>query len=309
MADSDASRSQSIHDLPYEAIASSLRHGDLIPFLGAGASASVDVAGASKIPLGSELSRDLANFFGLGANRGELGLPLVAEYIEQVGSGRDPLRRRLRQTFYADFQYGKLHEYLASIDKHMLILTTNYDDLIEKAFDARNKPYDLVVHMADNREQDGAVMIKRRRRDSTGQFAPLEPKELEINLDDAEAGASLIFKMHGHCDRSLPPDVMKNDHFVVSEEDYTKYLANISSAVPRAILTALRNKGFLFFGYGLRDWNLRVMLWMLNCHKSASRSYGIRRDTSPDEEEIWQGKGIKLFNGDINQVVDRLRAY
>jgi SIR2-like domain len=324
---------RTIDDMSFDLLAQGLRYGDLIPFLGAGASASaMDVAGDARqrnLPAGSELAQDLANFFKFPIEGVDLNLPLVASYGELVQAGRVPLKRRLRHHFFPNYQCGPLHKYLASIDNPLLILTTNYDDLIEKAFDEANKPYDLIVYTADGKELRGAVLVKRKRAGGTPRFEAVKRNELLVNLKKEDGGVSVIYKMHGHCDRDEPEDEIKNDHWLISEEDYTKYLAQIDEVLPPAIGTALRNKGFLFLGYSLRDWNFRVMLWKLQ-NDAAKRGMGrgrhsanvtgdddsrsslvsmaIQRRSAGPESEIWKAKKIELFNADINEVVERLKA-
>ena len=53
----------------------------------------------------------------------------------------------LRETFCREFRPGTIHRLLARIEQPLLIVTTNYDDLIERAFDKR--PFHLVVDRGD----------------------------------------------------------------------------------------------------------------------------------------------------------------
>ena len=49
---------------------------------------------------------------------------------------------------------------------------------------------------------------------------------------------------------------------MVTEDDYIDYLAHgdVGGAIPVALAAKLRRSHFLFLGYGMRDWNLRLVL-------------------------------------------------
>ena len=60
-----------------------------------------------------------------------------------------------------------------------------------------------------------------------------------------------------------PPAFLElRDNFVITEDDYIGYLSRrpIETLVPAQLLGKLRESHFLFLGYGIRDWNLRVFL-------------------------------------------------
>ncbi len=59
-------------------------------------------------------------------------------------------------------------------------------------------------------------------------------------------------------DRASP----ERDSFVITEDHYIDYLTrtDISNLLPVTLAAKLRKSHFLFLGYSLRDWNLRVIL-------------------------------------------------
>ena len=74
----------------------------------------------------------------------------VASYFEHVELDRPGLRDYLRPVFNCDYTLNKLHHTLARVARHkpLLIITTNYDDMIERAFltaQPEPLPYHLVV--------------------------------------------------------------------------------------------------------------------------------------------------------------------
>src|ERR1041384_4179586 len=123
---------------PYGAIVRAFRNGRVVPFLGAGVNqvlrnASPDVA---KLPSGPELSRVLASLskFPADSEQDIVDLAKVASYYVE-SSGRRSLREMLHETFNKDYTPCGIHEFLADIPRPMLIVTTNYDDLTERAFE------------------------------------------------------------------------------------------------------------------------------------------------------------------------------
>jgi hypothetical protein len=78
--------------------------------------------------------------------------------------------------------------------------------------------------------------------------------------------------MHGSIDRQ--PDVAVStpanspqDSYVITEEDYVKFLSRLNAAppvIPLRLANHFRKSQFLFLGYSLEDWNVRVILDSLN---------------------------------------------
>jgi SIR2-like domain len=81
-----------------------------------------------------------------------------------------------------------------------------------------------------------------------------------------------LYKMHGSIDRQ--PDVAVStpanspqDSYVITEEDYVKFLSRLNAAppvIPLRLANHFRKSQFLFLGYSLEDWNVRVILDSLN---------------------------------------------
>src|SRR5258708_5866460 len=73
-----------------------------------------------------------------------------------VMQGDGPLYEELQQLFGKDYPLTSLHRLLAEIPARLrekgstaglpLVITTNYDDVLECAFDAANEPFDLVCY-------------------------------------------------------------------------------------------------------------------------------------------------------------------
>jgi hypothetical protein len=296
---------------PYGAIWKALRQGEVVPFLGAGASLSSRPADAAewnpKSGTFPPSSTELADFLARqckfpGTRRDQEDLAKVASYYADV-SGRKLLRDELRSVFCGPFNHGGIHEFLASVPVPMLMIVTNYDTLLEAAFDRVNRPYDLVVYPSDRFDSGGTVLWKRY--DFPG-VEEVEPNQLDINL----AVRTVIFKMHGTVESSGPDF----DSFVITEEDYIEFLSRMTGAnlaVPAQFIQHCRTRHFLFLGYSLRDWNLRVVLRNVTARVSGKNrdtipSWGIQRKVSRLEQILWDSRHVTIFDMPITEFVSNM---
>src|SRR5260221_6310568 len=135
---------------PYPLILTGLREGQIIPFLGSGASLVVgaqDEAWGTHFPTAGELAGRLAKMTEFPADEPH-DLAKIAQYYDIV-AGRFELYKTLHGIFSRDYPLASLHTFLADQATPLLIVTTNYDDLIERAFKAKGRAYEVVIHTTD----------------------------------------------------------------------------------------------------------------------------------------------------------------
>jgi hypothetical protein len=310
---------------PYGEIADLLKKGEVVPFLGAGVNfgtrpepnAKWNEKESTFLPSGVELSRFLADMSNFPAEDEEeiTDLAKVSSYFVET-SARRRLRERLHTIFDRDFEPANIHSYLADIGRNtpLLIVTTNYDDLTERAFNRIGVPFDTVVHPTDRKDVEASVLWWKHNA-TEPEVVP--PNQLFIDLKTT----NVIYKMHGTVDRATA----KWDSYVITEDDYIDFLSRMTgqTAVPAQFMRHFRTRHFLFLGYGLRDWNLRVVLKNLRAvlpsaeHTSMSlmddedeelRSWAIQFKPSDLEMELWSARKVKIYDVDINEFVEKLRA-
>jgi hypothetical protein len=286
-------------------VALALADGEVVPFLGAG----VNLSGRPKgqpwkqgeyLPSASELSEYLAKRCGYTLPDVD-NLVRVSQY-QATMQGGGPLYRRLREIFDADYRPTKLHEFLARLPKRLeqtfgkpryqLIVTTNYDDALERAFVAAGQPFDLFTYVAFG-ENIGKFVhtapgVKPRVVGTPKRFT-----------DPILEQRPVIMKIHGAVDRVDS----KRDSYVITEDHYIDYLqrTEISKLVPLSLVPSLQASHFLFLGYSLRDWNLRVILqriWEEQEHGWSS--WAVQHETTPLDQKFWIKRGVDI------QVVDLL---
>jgi hypothetical protein len=297
----------------YRSVTKALTEGRVVPLLGAGVNLCgrpPDVRwalGSQYLPSGGELAEYLAEEFGYPAE----DLVRVAETIA-VMEGSAWLYDKLHTIFDADYEPTRLHRLLARLPATMrergaappyqLIVTTNYDDTLERAFQEVDEPYDLLWYMAEGREHRGRLWHVPPGEDAAGARVVERPNEyVEISLDDRP----VILKFHGAVDR-LGRD---RDSYVITEDHYIDYLTrtDVASLVPAELVVKLKRSHFLFLGYALRDWNVRVILHRIWAEQPFDyRSWAVQRHTADVDEKLWQKRNVAIFDIDLFEYVTEL---
>ena len=306
---------------PYGIIAAKLKSGNVIPFLGAGASlgkrdpkAKFDPDSPHFLPKATELAAVLAedSSFPSDDPNDRSDLAMVSSYYAGVSSDRRTLRKRLRDLLHPITDGSAaastaprpitLHRLLAALPSPQVIVTTNYDSLIEQAFDELKKPYDIVIYPAERRTEF-VNSVLWWPYGGTPQSA--ESNKLDEQLDLRATSTTVIFKMHG----TRHPSDENYDHFVVTEEDYVEFLSQMinRSAIPSIFYPHFRERSFLFLGYGLRDWNLRVLLRNLPKQTDEQlRSWAIQEKPSELEQMLWQKRDVSIYDVNLDEFVPKL---
>jgi hypothetical protein len=254
------------------------------------------------LPYASELTGYLAKLCNFPETE-RPDLTKVAQFCFAT-AGPDLLRDALHRVFNKDFAYGRLHKYLATVaaSKALLIVTTNYDDLIERAFRDQGQPFDLVIHTTDPELGDQVHWQSHEK----GEPVPILPNKLDIDLKKT----TVIYKMHGTVDRQNG----ERDQYVITEDDYIEFLGRMTKnkAIPAIFAEPFQTRGFLFLAYSLSDWNLRVVLSRIERDLLSKKqrkgivSWSIQYKVSPLEHLLWQKRGIDVYDMTIDAFVEGL---
>jgi SIR2-like domain len=295
----------SMFEPPYGVILDQLMNRKVIPFLGAGASLTDDPASdvkwkkerAGYMPSSDELAHHLVQKTSFPDNE-KTDLPKVAQYY-QVMNGREPLEQELHGIFDHDYPYTSLHTFLAELNVP-LIITTNYDDLIERAFDAKGCRYEVVIYTTDPTIGDKLYWRP---------YGEIMPREVISNKLYIDLNAvTVIYKMHGAVDRNDA----KRDQYVITEDDYIDFLVRLAKnkAIPSIFFDSFQSRHFLFLGYSLQDWNLRVVLNRIEKDRHRPKSivsWAIQHNPSRLEQQFWQKREVQIFDLKINDFVEKLK--
>lgn len=319
-------------DQHYDMVIRETIAGRVVPFLGAGVNLchrppEIDWkhAQCDYLPSGGELATYLAENFGYPSSETQVSCPSceseirlvekvqdlarVSQYVS-VMAGLGPLYDELHALFDADYLSTLVHQFLATLPAvlrakgyphpYQLIVTTNYDDLLERAFkEANDEPFDLVCYVAEG-EQRGKFL----HRSPDGEVRLVEkPNEYRMPLDQR----SVILKIHGAVNRTAPD--AEQDSYVITEDHYIDYLTrtDISNLLPVTLAAKLRRSHILFLGYGLRDWNLRVVLHRIwEERKLTYTSWAIQLNPQELDKKFWMKRGVEILNVRLEDYVAAL---
>ena len=256
--------------VPYDVIAEAFRSRNVVPFLGAGVPLCGRPPGAlweysdsesdfpDFLPSGAELAAFIARVADLRpwSLRDTENLARVASYYT-ISNPKTVLAQRLQRIF-AKGKPTEVHNFLARKALHpMVIVTTNYDTLMEDALEAEGQRFDTIIHCTDI-AQEGRVLFRKYQQPD----AFVAPRDVDINPSER----TVLYKMHGSIDRSpksISLSTGQSKNYVITEEDYVKFLSRLNAAapvIPSKLMDHFRERSFLFLGYSLEDWNVRVIL-------------------------------------------------
>lgn len=288
-----------------------LTEGRVVPFLGAGVNLCSRqpprYIHGQNLPDGRELARLLADRFKYPEpDAGDL--LRVAQYVE-VALGRDDLDQKLREVFRADYPTTRVHQFLATLPArlrakgyaegaHQVVVTTNYDDALERAFAEAKEPFDLVTYADGGRFWHTPAGQAPRLVERPNEYKDLPLEE-----------RSVIVKIHGTVSRDDPDQ----DSYVITEDDYIDYSAraDLANLLPVELTARLKWSHFLFLGYSLRDWNLRILLhriWKEQTKKkgTSQKHWAVQRGPSEIDKTYWAHRRVEVLDQELTECVDHL---
>jgi hypothetical protein len=187
-----------------------------------------------------------------------------------------------------------------------LIVTTNYDDLMERALREAGQPYDVVAYVAVG-EQLGKFLHWPPAGGTPPATAPVLIERPNEYHGFALEERPVVLKIHGAIDRALSGE---RDSFVITEDHYIEYLTHtdVSNLIPVTLLNKLTRSNILFLGYSLSDWNLRAILHRIWGEQRLSwKSWAVQLDPDPIESEFWEQRNVEILNLPLSTYVSRLQ--
>jgi DNA-binding SARP family transcriptional activator len=273
-------------------IVKALLAGRIVPVLG------LDGAGA--------LAEHLASAFGVPDDR-PVDLARVSQYVATM-QGSGPLYDELHSRFEAAVEPTPLHRFLARLPAlqrergapHHLIVSTNYDLALERAFEEADEELDIVAYVATGPYR--------------GRFWHRPPGEAPRPIDVPNTYAAelslerrtILLKLHGAVD---PLPEREWESFVITEDDYIDYLgrSELTAVVPVALAAKLRRSHFLFLGYDMADWNLRLILNRIWGERPIGyRSWAVQGSLSPLAYAFWRRYDVTPLEVEPSSYVELL---
>jgi hypothetical protein len=254
-------------------------------------------------PLGNELSNlyindlfidDISNERKEKMIKENQPLSWTSQYYEEVND-----RYKLISKLSSFIDNKKTSPILKGLAKmhFKYIVTTNYDHLFENALSAVGKRYHKGIYKSN--------------KNGLSEYTT-DIKESEVTTD-----TPFIYKLHGDIEDVFDQNgdyIPNKDSIVLTDEDYLHFILRMSQIVdnkerdrkrkdassgfypiPQSInkaFTGLNQNTFLFIGYGLRDYNLRLIFKTALWGKDSNIFRRLQKwsiDVSPDQaiKNIW----------------------
>jgi len=201
-----------------------------------------------------------------------------------------------------------------SLENHYLIITTNFDTLMEKALSKYNLTYAVITtNTRFGEENYGKVDIRfygdiKNEEEIEKKLSNVVPKNFII--EGLEKAIVLIYKIHGDLNEELTP-VPKDDSLVITDSDYISFISrmadNSNGAIPGYVDIELKKRQILFLGYSFRDWNIRSVLMKMRDQRKHLEDYMVV-DNATDAEIRTFDREFKLsvIKMDIFRFIERL---
>lgn len=299
-------------DAHFETITRAFAKGRVVPFFGPGVNLvgrslteRWQLGNAQVMPNSVELADYLAQNFDYPRSEPR-DLVRVSQYIA-VKQGIGPLYDELRALFEVEYAPTPLHTFFAQLPRrlrekgyraNLLIITTNFDDALERALRAANEPFDVVYYAADGEHQGKFIHVtpdgKWRAIDKPNKYLSVSPEQRTV-----------VLKIHGIVDRAS----RAHDSYVVTEDHYIDYLAHkdIDPQLPAKILEKMSWSHFLFMGYTLHDWSLRVILHRIwGDEKFKYKSWAIQAKIPPLDKEFWLKRDAEALEVSLDDYIGAL---
>lgn len=298
--------------MPYKIIADCFRNSSVVPFLGAAAS-FVGAPADTCLPSGAAFARILADRAEYPGNQTD-PLTKIAQYMEEIPADRNYLLGTIFDRFcgaiHAEYT-SALTEFLGRIAVPLiprLIITTNYDVLVERTLERRRVPYVALSHLMKG-PKSGRIFCYSSLREQPGPSNVQTLRQLEEDLLD-RGDHILIYKMHGTAWLRCGSALM--DSVVLTENDYVDFFAqDLLNRIPTRILELLRTSRLLFLGYSLEDWNFRVLLRKLQSVQRQNteriqRHWAFLLEPDPVQVKFWENRGVNVYDESLDTMLTSL---
>ncbi len=254
-------------------------------------------------------------------------LTSIASYFE-THEGRKDLWDLLKQVITPKNTPTRTHKLLAKAAQYhlqqkgagdYLIITTNYDCLMENALDNMTNELDqpappVPYVVLTTRKGDPKVLIRcseaveNREVLKTRYWNKSYPSSFVLSKSQSLV---IIYKIHG----CLHPDLAYEDEgLVISDNDYVDYVSQMSKIgiIPATVSELMRDKRMWFLGYSLSDWNVRSIYETVKRKSDPDgkniKDYSVMYSVGDFESLFFEKNNITIFQASLNEFVDGIVA-
>ncbi len=237
-------------------------------------------------------------------------LATAAEYCERFVRSREGFLERLEEIIdemAAQAETPEIFTLLKKIKRPPLVVSTTIDINLEKQLDT---PL-IICHVIRSLggEHDGKILLFKGPQDTNPKFCTAD----NVDLTTAE-NAMVIYKPLGSpfLNKRLDPE-LEIDTVVMTESDHLVLLSrmqNQSTGVPTAFSRHFQRNPFVFLGYPLDVWHVRLLglIFEFLAQPSKCPSISVRQPSSRMEELSWRRLNLDLLTMDPNEFARKVCA-
>jgi TIR domain/SIR2-like domain len=289
--------------------------GNLVVFVGAGANADDHDGpwseGSGKLPDDRDLARYLSSHAGL--QDAPLHLAEAAQYAGAV-HGEMTMFQWVKQALGVESEPSPVHRYLASLparlgNRYQMIVTPKYDSALEKAFREADERFDVAVYMAPGTTEQGKFVHLPWKALPQTISVPNHYRDFPIIAGEHRLERTIIVRINGGID-DPSAGFPWEDNYVITEDHYIDYLSGSSATevIPGQLLAKLKRANYLFLGYTIADWRLRVFLQRIWTGPKLGRAkyWAVEREPDALTKDLWQQAGVSLYQSSLTDYLEGL---
>jgi hypothetical protein len=277
--------------MPYSALPSHLIRGDLTFFLGAGAT-------LGRLPMAEAFYETLRR---LTQGPSELSDERVTQhYADRYG--RDALDTQVnRMLGAARPDPSAVHWLLATLTsrlrekgyrpRSLLVLTTNFDDSMERALLAAGEPYHMFIFRVE--EPHAGYFVYRS---PNGEASVVDRPE---RFHEVSGEYPIVVKYHGGLHRDIDLPVT----YAFTRCDFMRATRRLPAALPKTVLDRLTGSPLLFLGHGLTDDSVEALARDLYRRNPNVQSWAIQRSPRHGWPLYWSKIGVDIKDISLEQFV------
>lgn len=258
----------------------------------------------------------------------QLDLQHVAQYFNTtLGSGQ--LKAAINQVSAYPYKPNRLHKLLATLSRyasdieedesnpatrHPLIVTTNFDSTLERAFIEASQPFDLVfyestqkgfVHQRFDHEIEANLdtpIVKK------GEEQPIKPEQANQYQGLSLNERPVILRLYGPAQWTDT----RGGNFAITEDHFLSYLAcDFTQMLPASLRKKLNDSYIWFLGYSLSHWHLRLVLNHLWPEQTPQKRgytwWSVQTQLGILDKPLWRDNDVDLIEGiSLEGYVDEL---
>ncbi|MFZ4640736.1 MAG: SIR2 family protein [Nodosilinea sp.] len=172
-----------------------------------------------------------------------------------------------------------------------LIITTNYDDMIEQAFLKAQQPFDVIFYVADGPEK--GRLKYQPYQDTVYTMTSDRANQLPLRSPwgNCSQPRPIILKLFGTWEQAW------ENHFIATDEQLAYLISTLKQSLPPSLISILTRGNLLFLGYSPNDSDLQLLI---NClwpdNKLANKSWLLHQAKPGDLEiELWKTRNVELL--------------